>query len=317
MSYRSLPCCYYPTKVFFLDDNSNYLNNITLTLDKKIRSDVGVNPRKLAEKMLSESIVPFSQRYLRIFEDFENAQGLNCQHAVSIDFKKIYQELQNPERRNQISVLLVDYAMPGMNGVEFFQLLKHLPMKKVMVTGEADYSIAVDAFNEGVIDRFIVKDDPDFFEKINSTIVEMQKKYFQEMSAPVLAHLNASTNSSLFDPAFHDFFDNFIVEKNIEEYYLVDSAGSFLMRDAVGKTIWLVVKDDKELDDYYDIASEFDETKVFAQQLKQRHVIPFFLTEKDWQVPVNAWGPYLYPAQRLQGNNKTYYYSVIEGRFFK
>ncbi|MBI5448548.1 MAG: response regulator [Gammaproteobacteria bacterium] len=310
MLSRCVPCFYYPTKVLFVDDNSNYLNNIVLTLDKKIRAETSLDPKKIANELMDKKDFCFYSQYLNGYEEVETSDGLSCR-AVGVNFSKIQQAISLPQKNNQVSVLLVDYAMPGMDGVSFFKLLKNSPIKKVMVTGEADYNIAVTAFNEGIIDRFIVKDDPDFFNKINNTIFEMQKKYFQEMSSALIGNLNANSQFSLTDSLVHDFIYRLIDEKKIVEFYLVDESGSLLLRDETGRFSWLVIKTEKEMLDYHDVANEFGGASTITNQLKEKKVIPFFVTEEDWRIPVDQWGPYLHPASCLKGC-ETYYYAVVE-----
>jgi CheY-like chemotaxis protein len=46
-------------------------------------------------------------------------------------------------------VLVVDYSMPQMNGVEVCEALRHLPCKKILFTGAADEKVAVERLQSG------------------------------------------------------------------------------------------------------------------------------------------------------------------------
>ena len=47
--------------------------------------------------------------------------------------------------------------MPDINGIEFCQNLKDKKVFKIMLTAEADSNIAIKAFNDGLINKFILK----------------------------------------------------------------------------------------------------------------------------------------------------------------
>ena len=62
-------------------------------------------------------------------------------------------------RRNVISVVISDQDMPGMLGVDFLkQVHEQQPATtRMMLTGKATLEVAVDAINEGAVERFFMK----------------------------------------------------------------------------------------------------------------------------------------------------------------
>lgn len=60
------------------------------------------------------------------------------------------------------AVVVSDYRMPSMNGVEFLKLVqeRHPAITRVMLTGQADYEATLAAINEGRIFRFLNKPCP-------------------------------------------------------------------------------------------------------------------------------------------------------------
>jgi CheY-like chemotaxis protein len=51
-----------------------------------------------------------------------------------------------------VKVLVVDYAMPGKNGLQVLQDLPSLTADRILLTGQADAQIAVAAFNAHLIE---------------------------------------------------------------------------------------------------------------------------------------------------------------------
>lgn len=67
--------------------------------------------------------------------------------------------LQKNEKEGPFSVVITDYRMPKMNGVQFLiELNKVSPdTVKMLLTGNADMNTAIEAVNEGQVFRFLTK----------------------------------------------------------------------------------------------------------------------------------------------------------------
>lgn len=66
-----------------------------------------------------------------------------------------------PARHTLTKVLVLDYLMPGRDGLDTLRDLVDWPGHRVLLTGAFDEWLAVDAFNEGLIDHFLQKQQPD------------------------------------------------------------------------------------------------------------------------------------------------------------
>jgi response regulator RpfG family c-di-GMP phosphodiesterase len=66
------------------------------------------------------------------------------------------------QREKRIQLVVSDYMMPGMNGVDFLSKVKEiLPSTiRIMLTGQADYESVISVINEGNIFRFLSKPCP-------------------------------------------------------------------------------------------------------------------------------------------------------------
>ncbi len=66
---------------------------------------------------------------------------------------------RDPSRFDDLSVLVVDYAMPEMTGIEFCAQFRGHRVKKMLLTGAEERDVVFDAFNQGIIDHFVAKND--------------------------------------------------------------------------------------------------------------------------------------------------------------
>ena len=87
------------------------------------------------------------------------------------------QQALNIIKKNQFTVIITDYMMPEMDGVDFLQKVKRIDNSsiRIMLTGHSDLQVAIEALNTGEIFRFILK--PHNSEKLSSILNEAVSKY--------------------------------------------------------------------------------------------------------------------------------------------
>lgn len=83
--------------------------------------------------------------------------------------------LEKLKTAGPFAVIIADYYMPGMNGVQFLTLAKKIApdSERIMFSGQADLKVSIEAINEGDVFRFLSKPCPtDQLEKILISAVE-------------------------------------------------------------------------------------------------------------------------------------------------
>lgn len=67
--------------------------------------------------------------------------------------------LADPATAESIGVVISDYRMPGMSGIDFLQKVSQLApeSKRILLTAKSDLVTAIDAVNQGGLYRFLVK----------------------------------------------------------------------------------------------------------------------------------------------------------------
>lgn len=119
---------------------------------------------------------------LAIIED-EEAHFQLMRRAINRDFPDVSvyhfndaEEFIGKLNEIQPDVILVDYMMPGMNGLDLLKHLQntHSEVPIIMITGQGDERIAVQAMKAGASD-YVVK-SPEFLRLLPSTIEKVVRK---------------------------------------------------------------------------------------------------------------------------------------------
>lgn len=307
MNLSRIPATFFPTTSLLIDDNQRFLKNISLRLDEHLAYKLFDNTEKALQYLNSvPKAIPSLSKY--VASNVEQNSYLSNQYSINLDLSSIHKEIYNKERFKNISVIVIDYAMPNMNGIQFCQQLSDNQLKKIMLTGEADHQIAVQAFNDRVIDKFILKSESHLNQKLNKTIYEMQQKYFLELTEGIENSLANESTYCLRDPKVIEVFNDVCKEHNIIEYYLLDASGSFLLLDILGNPSWFIIRNDAELKMYADFAEDDKVSPTLCAQLKSGQKIPFFPKMK---IEGANWESHLYPAKKIQGK-ESYYYAWLK-----
>lgn len=311
---KKIGCCYFPTMVVAVDDNSSFLSLIKLKISKFSPCVTFQDPKKAAEVLsVASKSRTFLDRCITHTED-DKVDHRN----IDIDISKIQNEVYESDRFNQVSVAIIDYAMPGMNGAELCQKLKNSPFKKILLTGEAGSEKAIQLFNDGIIDQYINKNEPDHIEKLIEAIADLQFKYFSDISTIVIdvlakkPPLFGMAASCLDDVIFINFFNSFIKKHKLKEYYLLEETGSFLFLDDNARPSWLLVKSegDMESTDFDTQEGAMKITPALRKSIEKREVLRHFF-DNNWSIEKSDdWKNVLYPAKKLEGKSN-YYYSYV------
>lgn len=312
MQRSSIPTCYFPSTALFIDDSRDFLLNFVLQLDEGVAYRIFDAPQRALDYIHNKSGKLDLLGHKRLNE---YTQAKNCpltNHTINLDLAAIHAEVYNPDRFSEVSVVVVDYAMPGMDGLEFCRRIENTNIKKILLTGQADEKLAIAAFNQGLIHRYIKKSELNAAALITQSIYELQLQYFQAMSDMIVRMLPVKSPSCLHDKKFAQFFQQLREEKGIVEYYLADNSGSFFMLDDDANTSFLIVKREDDMRMYYDLALEHNASEEVLEQLASGTKIPGFWQAKRPHASAIDWAMCLVPANRVVAN-EIYYYSWLSG----
>ena len=303
---------FHPTTTIFVDDNEDFLRSLVLHLPESLAYQTFSSPEqaltRVNEKPAQPPLYARCFSHLRLVDNLDDAQRL-----IHLDLNLIEQEVSNVERFREVSVVVVDYDMPAMSGLAFVRQIKDQQVKKILLTGVADEKVAVKAFNEGLIDRFIRKHEPDAIELLKQSIGELERAYYADVSRMLLNSLLLRSPSFLTDPQFVTLFAKLCREQNVVEYYLVENPPGLLLvqPDGTIRRLMIASRDDLHRQRLY--AQQHGAPQTFLDALANGEMIAYFFDMLDELFdPASCnWDEYFFAATQL-GGDRVYCYAMLE-----
>jgi CheY-like chemotaxis protein len=169
-------------------------------------------------------------------------------------------------------VLVVDYSMPGKNGLEVLQELHGLPTGRILLTGLADEQLAVKAFNNHLIEQFVQKHSANVGQRLKQAIGDL----FDRIDL-----LESQTWCSVFSPAqiavlqledvglqLHQLaMDRWV------EYIVLSEPFGVLGFDSQGRAGWLQLETQASVSDLVEMAAAQGVNSELIQALEARKIL--------------------------------------------
>ena len=322
---NQLACSYHPIKLILIDDNSIFIENLTLELSSYLVKSF-VKPKNALDflqnyqhpETVASHIEHLNTQELEGYSlDMNDNQHLHTYIDLRcIDF---YEKIFSRIRFEEYAIVVIDQVMPGLEGLEICKKLRDKPYKFIMLTAEAGDDLARVAFNQGLIDHFIKKDAPDFVEQLHGAIDKLMRDYFYEQSHTFMEALIKSPTCVLSDARLINTLKEYMQKNNIIEYYLLNETGSFLMLEADGKPHWFAVVSENEIAEDYEFASgeDYQPDPKVLNGLNNRNMMLFRISEKQ-RMNIGpdgktGWLSYMHPAKKFEAEHGVFYYSIFTG----
>ena len=313
----TFPVChlfYYPTQVILVDDDPDFLDAVSLVLPRDLSYRLFQSPRDALNYI--NAAHQHADIIRRVYSSYKTGP-FDSDTLTHIEINEIYKEIYNPERFSTPSVVVVDYSMPSMNGLELCASLTNPYIKRILLTGQADTDLAVQAFNEGLIDQFISKKDHDLEAKLTRSIATLQQHYFSKsfklITDPVIAN---SQCRFINNPDFIDYFNAVRQRHKIIEYYLIDEPYSgFLMLNEEGQLFILLITTQERLRENLLQCQRLSVDKALCEHINKGEVMPLFnIADDDEHIQAllkTDWQKYYTPAHRVSPES-AYYCSLLD-----
>ena len=290
---------FHPTTICFVDDNQPFLDSLDLEMPGHWACRTFTDP-EIALAYLQEP-VPLEPLMDRCFSLQHQSQSA----LIRLDVDMIQQEINHVDRFRRNSVLVVDYSMPSLNGLEFCQALDDPNIRIAMLTGVADEKLAVEAFNEGLIHRFIPKQSGDPITIVRQFVTELMHEYFNQYTVRLQSTLAISPPPFLVDLQVAAFVHDLMETHNLVEYYLVDDPPGLIMLNSNGQIWRLAFLDGIGIDAQAEIARAFHAPDRIRKKLASGKAVLFLsgLSPGDYFGDETfPWEEHIQPARPLTGS---------------
>ncbi|MEM7589575.1 MAG: response regulator [Myxococcota bacterium] len=215
-----MPLCMYPSTIPCVDDEKAFLTHLAVELG------------------LGQS------RYLLRLRPPELLQMVNAQ--TSLPAINPATEIYNAQRFERVSVVVSDFQMPDMNGLQFCDRIQPRGIRKIIVSSKLPSQEALQAINEGQLRGFLNKKDEEVQSQLQKLIDRSVVEYFCEVSG-TFQEAGDKAKSALQDPLFLRWFRTLCRQLQVQEHYTVDAAGTFLLVTHKREVMGLYVRTHSQL----------------------------------------------------------------------
>ena len=282
---------FHPTMVGFVDDHYHFLESLSLLAPQTLCSEIFYSP----EDALEWVNLPHRRQPLA-HGCFSYDQGL-----VHFDLSALEREITQPDRFRRISVLVVDYAMPTMNGLDLCAEVSDPDIRKILLTGVADEKLAVAAFNQGLIHRYVPKASLKKISEIYTHVADMQIRYFQQYGERITASLMTDENQFLWVYDVRQYVEQLYAELEAIEFYLLTKPRGYLLVDRYGIATRLVVLSPAELETEIEDCLALGPPDAISAELVRGNKLPFLMEDPRHYLghETYPWDEVLYPVNRV------------------
>jgi CheY-like chemotaxis protein len=302
---------YHPTSILVLDDDPLFLESLDFQFSEEVSCQTFTRPDAALDHLRTQaSQHPNFARYFREV----SSQGPQSEFQfgnllLRLQLAELRTIIDDRSREQRVSVAIVDYDMPKMTGVEFSRAIRDLPVKIILLTGKAGLETAISAFNEGVIDCFLQKQDAGVTYALRREIKRLQDEYFEEISAPIQSALALQQPTFLEDPTFIELFREITEKNSIVEYYICATPPGVMMRDADGNESFLLISDSANATIQCEAAENNGAPDDMVRLLRARKAHAWFPTTTGLYHPdYHAnWTRFIWPAQAMPGSPRLSY----------
>ena len=307
-----LPVYTHPTLTVLVDDSSSFLKSLSFQLDPGLARKTFHDPSNALQWLHDSTRMHAGVTALHVNFDTQNLPPDQCN--VALDVERIWRISAQAQRFATPSVLVVDYSMPQMNGLEFCQAVRDLPCKKILFTGAADEKVAVAAFNRGLIDRYIKKSDDDALDSLEREIHALQAQYFLQQSDTMRDLLVLHDYPFLHDEALAALVQELCRQHGFVEHYIFPNPCGIVFFTREGKAQLMLIETAHSLHTHYEMARDNAAPPALLQALLERRLIPYFSdpgSDGMYAASIGEnWFRYCAPPQLCRGQ-EDYYWALF------
>lgn len=301
---------YHPTSVLLLDDDAGFIANLMLNLDGTFNYIKQTVPSLAIQYINSNSTLSSNnQKYAQL--NFSSDQADPATQAteikINIQLKTIHEKIYDPNRFNMLSSIIIDYHMPHITGLEVCHAIrKDSAIRKIMLTGNTEFDSAIHAFNNNLIQKYIVKNNKKMIPTINEVLISESQLFFASQTESLYKSITTLTKTCLDKAYYHQLFTQCYYSANAVEYYLLDIYGSSVFIDEQANVSYLIIMPDKQFDNLYNILLQYD-APITLLDLVKKKTAPYLYSKEDYDISPLNWESKMIPFKPLDSQQKYFF----------
>ena len=260
------PPVIYPSTVVFVDDNDNYLDALRRFFPDTSTNLFFARPQTalaFIRQHARENSLEFAPASACVSETgFERYVETSAERDI----------LARASRFAEVAAVVVDFDMPGMNGVDFLSSISNLRCAKVLLTGVADETVAVKAFNAGIVDLYLRKSDGESANRLVNFLKDAKNRHCFEGGWLALGE----NGMTYCDPRTRKVIDEVVATQGIVEYYWRPEQDAILMFDRAGNPSVFVAWAENDWISQGEIVADEGGPAELLRQMAVREVMPVF-----------------------------------------
>jgi len=204
---------------------------------------------KAAIRFLEEHALRFKSVPSEIDFSSFTPQGeavFNAENLSNLDALKMHSA--------SVGIAIIDYAMPEMSGVEFAKKIAEHSLSKILLTGQATITEALGAFNAGLIDRYVSKDESKAVQTLTTYVQELQQQRFNDLNGQFFYFLGDGHFSFLTKPDVQASLIDVCERINADRIAPYFSPPGLLVANKANDRFLIIVADDDTIASRIEIA---------------------------------------------------------------
>ena len=289
----------HPSMILLVDDSPQFLRNLEISIPGRTLYKSFVNPEQALAYINQYNGADKSLVHKAI--TYQGSRGESA--MISVDMAKLEGAIGDKDRFLMPTVVISDYDMPIMNGLELFEQIQDPAVKKLLLTGKADETMGVDAFNQGLIDRFVLKNSSAVGQSVFDEAAKLQQLYFADLQNPVLT-ATSGLSSFFGDKIAIQRITNIALEYGYVEHYLTTTPLGYLMVRANGELGRIAIYDAQACAYYLHFAEQYHAPKYVLDQLRSQDYCVMLYDNIHYAEP--DWDECIFPCEKVDGATQWY-----------
>lgn len=263
----TFPLISIPKRVVYVDDKGSFLEVLRKTMPRHHAREFISSPLDAVERLGMEGM------YWRDLERLLSVAETDGNERTGFATRLIECYFANWSRFHLTSVLIVDYAMPGLSGLELIEKLSAWPGRRILLTGEADANVAICAFNAGLIQKFIPKSTPNLYRALKSGYEEMHQTVCEHLGHLIRPTLTSEQRDVLHRPEVIAGLKRKVEDLDWSEYVLIARPFGLLGMSYDGPLQWLQLETADSLQSFGEILATEGLSDLDIRQVQDGHFL--------------------------------------------